>query len=151
MADKKLNLAVNDYTLVQQNVKDLGDGTHAPVVSAQVVSGAGTTVQASIAIGQTLSGFIDLGNSRLGRIGCPASVDGNTILSFETSHDGVSSRPLFDQYGTEYTVTIAANRSVVPDLTMFAAARYIKVRFGKSTAAGTVATAARTFDLSTLA
>lgn len=119
--------------------------------TAAVASGAGSTVTATISNGQTLSAAVDLGNQRLGRIGCPASVDGNTTLSFMTSHDGVTYRALFDAYGTEYTVTIAANRSVVPDLTMFASARYLKVRFGKSTAAGTAATADRAFDLSTLA
>lgn len=116
-----------------------------------VKSGAGTVVQGTIVNGQTLSGSIDLGNARLGRIGCPASVDGNTKLSFQTSHDGVSFRNLFDAFGSEYTVVIAADRSVVPDLTMFAGARYLKVRFGTSAVPGTGATANRTFDISTLA
>lgn len=149
MTDKNTTLVAEDYTPLKKKLQDMGDGTHAEVVS--VKSGAASSVQAAIATGQTLSGFIDLGNQRLGRIGCPANVDANTKLSFETSHDGVTSRPLFDEFGTEYSIVIGASRSVVPDLTKFAAARWIKIRYGLSTAAGTVAAATRTFDLSLLA
>lgn len=123
-----------------------------PVAGAEfaVKTAAGGVVSPVVAIGQSLSPAIDLGNGRLGRIGCPAAMDGATKLTFQTSHDGATFRDLYDQFGTEYSVTVAVNRSVVPDLTMFAAARYLKVRMGTG-AVAVVATVARTFDLSTLA
>lgn len=115
-----------------------------------VASGPGSSVQVVIANGQSLSPTIDLGNARLGRIGLPGNIDGAAKLSFQTSHDGATWRNLFDAFGSEYTVAVAVDRSVVPDLTMFAAARYLKIRLDTS-AAPKLATANRTIDISTLA
>lgn len=158
MADQFKKYVVDDtYTPVKKKLRDMGDGTHAEVVSVadaagvMVKSGPGTTVSVVIANGATLSPSVDLGNGRLGRIGCPSNIDGNTKLSFMTSHDNVTFRVLRDEYGVEYTVVPVVDSGVVPNLGMFAAARYLKVRFGTSTAAGTAATASRTFDLTLLA
>lgn len=130
----------------------VGAGADGPTASDEaplpIKTGASQNFQVQIANGQSLSAVLDLGNYRLGRIGLPASFEG-TKLSFQTSHDGVTFRDLYDAFG-EYTTVAGASRSVVPDLTMFASARYLKIRSGTS-ASPSVVGAARTLDITTLA
>lgn len=115
-----------------------------------VRSGPGTVVQATVTAGTSLSAAIDLDNARLGRIGCPAAVDG-TKLTFQTSTAiNGTFRDLYKDDGNEYTVTIAANRACGVDLSMFATVRFLKVRQGVAAAANNAA-ADRVYDLSLMA
>jgi hypothetical protein len=113
-----------------------------------VASGKGASFEATIANGASLSSAVDLQAYRLGRIVLPAAIDG-TAMTFQTSLDGVTWKNLYNEFGSEYSVVIGADRSVVPDLTMFAAAAWLKVRTGTA-AAPTAQTAARTIQLATL-
>ena len=115
--------------------------------AAYVASGKGATFEATIANGASLSSAVDLQAYRLGRIVLPAAIDG-TVMTFQTSLDGKTWKNLYNDVG-EYSVPIGADRSVVPDLTMFAAAAWLKVRTGTA-AAGTPQSAARTIHVATL-
>lgn len=58
----------------------------------------------------------------------PASV------TFQCSADNAAYADLYDQFGTEYTVTAAASRAIILPAADFAGCRSIKVRSGTSAA-----------------
>lgn len=124
-----------------------------PVAGAEfaVKTASGTNLLVTVPAAAAISPAIDLTTYRLARIGCPADVGLATVMSFQVATSlGGTYRDLYDQYGSEYTVKVANNRAVVPDLTMFAGARFLKIRFGTS-AAPTVYANGRDVDLSLLA
>lgn len=99
------------------------------VQAAQVV-----TTTATIANGASLSGAIDLSTGKLARIAMPASWTAAN-LTFQASYDGATYNDLYDQNGTEYTVTAAASRSILVPFADFIGIRYLKIRSGTSGAA----------------
>lgn len=115
----------------------------------RVASGPGASFDVDVpAAGSEVT--VDLGTYRLGRIGFPADIGTATAMTFATSHDGQTYRDLYDAFGVEYSVKALAGKAVVPDLTMFAAARFVKIRFGTGATANVYANA-RTVTLSCLA
>lgn len=107
-------------------------------------------VACTIAESGSLSDEIDLGEGRvLCAIDMPADWDAAN-LTFQASYNsGGTFDDLYDQYGTEKTVTAAADRYIpLDDPAFWLGVRYLKVRSG--TAASAVEqTAARTIQLIT--
>lgn len=103
-----------------------------PVTVGQI-----TTTTATIASGQSVSGNVDLGLMRLGRIVMPTVASGwNTAnLTLQTSHDGVTFNDLHEKDGTEYAIVAAAGRSIIIPLADMLSVRYLRIRSGTSTAA----------------
>lgn len=92
------------------------------------------TKTATIANGASLSGVIDCGRARLAKINMPAAWTAASI-TFQTSADGTTWRDLYDSTGTEYSVTVAANRSIIIPIADFAGSKFLKLRSGASAAA----------------
>jgi len=88
-----------------------------------------STFPVTIANGGSLSPAIDLALGRLTRIIMPAAWD-TANLTFQTSMDGVTWNNFYDSYGTEYTVTAAAARSILIPLADFIGVQFIKIRSG---------------------
>lgn len=89
---------------------------------------------ATIANGASLSGAVDLGTVRPARLIMPAAWTAAAI-SFDTSSDGVTFGPLYDQYGTEVSIASGValiNRQIILDPTLFMSVRHLKVRSGLS-------------------
>lgn len=80
-----------------------------------------------------LSPVIDLEDYQLFAFEMPAAWTAAN-LTFQGSSDGVTFKDLYDGYGSEISLTVAANRIVVPDLSVLATVRYIKIRSGTSAA-----------------
>lgn len=89
---------------------------------------------ATIANGQALSGAAQLGGRLLHAIQMP-SVWTSASMTFQASYDGATFANVYDQYGNELSVEVAASRFVALDPTLFAGAQGIKVRSGTSGAA----------------
>ena len=104
----------------------LNDAGQVPVTTGQI-----TTITATIASGASLSGNIDLGTARLGRIVMPAAWT-TADITLQTSFDGVtwSVDSLYDKDGAEYTIKAAAARSVLIPLADMLSVRYLRVRSG---------------------
>ena len=106
--------------------------TPVPVSAGQI-----TAVITTIASGASVSGDIDLGLMRLGRIVMPTVAAGWTAanLTLQTSHDGADWNNLHDATGTEYTITAAAGRSILVPLADMLSVRYLRIRSGTAAAA----------------
>lgn len=87
-----------------------------------------------VASGASLSAAAFVNDWGLVRVVLPASITG-TSMTFQASYDGTTYNNLYDQYGNEIVITVAASRSIVVDPTQFIGFRYLKVRFGTSGAA----------------
>jgi hypothetical protein len=105
------------------------------------------SVLAIVPTGASLAGAVDIGGSALCAIQTPSDIDSATELTFSVSYDGSTYANLYDDGGTEYSVTAAASRSIVLNPTDFWGVRYVKVRLGDA-GSPTTATAARTLTLS---
>lgn len=103
----------------------------------------------TIPANQSQSDGVDLGTNELIALEIPASVTVNTIsflaaskqtheLGDEASQEDLENwRPVFDSSGNEVSMTVAANRVVVPTAAVAAALaplRYIRLRAGTSVA-----------------
>lgn len=100
----------------------------APVI---VIAGQITTVAAAIANGASVSGDIDLGTARLGRIAMPAAWT-SADLTLQTSFDGIAWNNLYDKDGSEYAIKADAARSVLIPLSDMLSVRYLRIRSGTS-------------------
>jgi hypothetical protein len=88
------------------------------------------TTTVTIANGQSLSGAADLkGLGTPVRIDMPAAWTAAN-LTFQVSADGVTYQDLYDDGGSEVTVTAAAGRSIFLQPAEWAHVRYLKVRSG---------------------
>jgi len=131
-----------------KGLQPLGDGTDAEVVAT--VGAAIVSTTAVVASGQSLSAAVSLALGRPAGVQLPANIDSATKLSFQVSYDGGSTYDNFyDAYGNEYSVTVAASRSVPLEVKDFIGATHLKVRLGLAAAAVT-ATADRTIILALL-
>jgi hypothetical protein len=120
----------------------LGGGVSAaagtiPTESVAIQASPRVVFTANIANGASLSAALALGNCTAARIGMPAVVTGSgtTTLTFQTSHDGVTYKDFYDEYGNEYTVAagkVTQGRSYKLPLADFASIPYLKVRLGTS-------------------
>ena len=118
------------HTGQDKKLVDMGDGTYAERVVAAPQLPSGST--ATIANGGSLSGAVDLDGLRPARLVMPSAWTAAAI-SFDVSADGVTYGPLYDQYGTEVTISSAnavASRQIILDPTLFMSVRYLKVRSG---------------------
>lgn len=87
---------------------------------------------AVIANGESLSGAVDCSAGRLGRIVIPATWTAAN-LTFQGSYDGSNYANLYDEAGTEYTVTVGgAAREIKVPVVDFLSVRYLKIRSGTS-------------------
>lgn len=104
---------------------------------ARLMAAAGqplpTAVTASIANGESLSGAIDLQNTRLSRIAIPATWTAAN-LTFQVSYDGTTYNDLYDAAGVEVTASAAASRSISLHqlYALFQDVRWLKIRSGTS-------------------
>jgi pectin methylesterase-like acyl-CoA thioesterase len=100
---------------------------------------------ATIAINQSLSNAISVGNGMLAGIQMPAGWDA-AALSFQVSHDGITYADLYVAAGTEVSITTAASRYIALDQSTWNGVQFLKVRSGL-TAAAVNQTAARSILL----
>ena len=107
-----------------------------------------TTITATIAQNQALSGAIDLGSASLLAIAMPAAWDA-AKLTFQASDSLAGTyQNVYDDAGFEVTVTAAAARVIAVDVAALklGALRYVKIRSGTA-AVAVNQTAARTLTL----
>jgi len=92
-------------------------------------------VTVTIANGASLSGAVDLGPNRLFAIIMPAAWT-TANLTFQVSADGTTYNNLYDDTGTEVTVTAAASQYIViSSPAKMLGARWFKVRSGTNASA----------------
>jgi hypothetical protein len=96
----------------------------------------------SIVINTSLSVAVQVMGGLLAVIEMPAAWDAAN-LTFQSSGDGVNYFNVYDELGTEVTVTAAASRRIRLDPTQWAGVQYLKLRSGTAGAAVNQ-TAART-------
>lgn len=90
-----------------------------------------TSTMATIGSGQSLSGLVDLQDSRATGIILPAAWTAASV-TFQVSADNVTYQNLYDSSGTEVAVPVAASRAVNLDPAAFLGWRYLKLRSGTS-------------------
>jgi hypothetical protein len=90
------------------------------------------TVTATIAAAGTLSGAVQLNGTSLLQVLMPAGWDA-AALSFQTceTEDGTFA-DLYDSFGTEVTLAVAAGRSVLVPDDMLRGVNFVKLRSGTS-------------------
>lgn len=99
---------------------------------------------ATIAINESLSNAIEFSRRDGIGINMPAAIDG-TVITFAVS-DVINGtfQPLYDAYGTEVTVTMAASRAIALDGVLGAVYPWAAIKIRTGTAASpTVQSAAR--------
>lgn len=112
---------------VRENLVDMKDGSHVKCVN--VISPIDVDV-ATIESGESLSDAIDLKNLRLFGIITPAALTG-TVFTFQESVDGGTTwLNLYDEYGTEVSVSVGTSRSITLDPVKFAAVSMLRIRSG---------------------
>ena len=111
--------------------RDIGDGAHAEVVAIDV--GSPLPMLVAIFSGSSVSGDIDTGAARLGRIDMPAAWTA-ADLTLQVSFDNVAWNNLYDKDGVEYVIKAAAARSVLVPLSDMLSVRYLRIRSGTSAA-----------------
>lgn len=84
---------------------------------------------ASIANNASLSDAVDTGGRPILKFVLPASVEG-TVLTFQVSDNGTDYANLYDEFGTEVTVTRGSSVAVRVSPAQWAHSRYWKVRTG---------------------
>ncbi len=93
-----------------------------------------TTLAFAIAAGASLSGGIDLAGKALLRLRMPAAWT-TANLTVQTSADNATWNDLYDAVGVEYTIVVAASRSVIIPPADFAAMRWVRFRSGTASVA----------------
>lgn len=86
---------------------------------------------ATIANGASLSSAVDIDGSALVGIVVPATFTG-TSLTFQMSHDDTTYSNLYDETGTEVTVTISTSRYIRLNPSDWMGCDALKVRSGTS-------------------
>jgi len=86
---------------------------------------------ATIANNDAVSSSVFMKNGIAGAIETPASLTG-TALSFQVSLDGVTFFPLHATAGTAISYTVAANRVIPLDPSVFGAFPYLKLVSGST-------------------
>lgn len=84
---------------------------------------------AAIASGQSLSAAVVVNGDALVEIQMPATWT-TANLTFQTSPDGTTFQDLYDEEGTEVTVTAAASRNIKLNGAEWANIEWLKVRSG---------------------
>jgi hypothetical protein len=87
-----------------------------------------------IAINTSLSAAVQIRGGLVSVIEMPAAWDAAN-LTFQTSGDGANYFNLYDEFGTEVTVTASTSRRIRLDATQWTGNLYIKVRSGTAGAA----------------
>lgn len=71
---------------------------------------------ATILNGQTVSNEVDVGQNRAVRLSMPAAFTGTALGVQTLAADGATYQPLYNPDGTAYTITVAAAREVLLQL-----------------------------------
>ena len=88
-----------------------------------------------IATSTTVSSEVDLNGTHLFAIGTPAALTG-TAITFQVSDTGGGTfNALYDDSGTQYSVTVAPSRVIYLDPSIFAAFRFLKLVSGSAESA----------------
>lgn len=116
--------------------KDMGDGTHAEVVSVPGIEvNAGLTSKtATIANGASLSDTVDCGE---GLFPVALIIPGAWTpadITFQASIDGTNFSNLYDEDANEITVTANTSRFIVLTPSEWVGVRYLKIRSGSAAA-----------------
>ena len=125
-----LNVSLNGESVLIDNTADLKitmDGEAVATTGAPAVSGG-----VIIANGQSLSAEVDLAGATILAISMPAAFTG-TVLTFQAARaTGGTFRNIYDDSGTEVSLTVAADRMVAIDFAALKLApfRYLKIRSG---------------------
>lgn len=85
---------------------------------------------ATIGAAASLSGIINPGMNKAARISMPAAWTAANLTFQVLSGDGVTYQNLFDNFGTEYSVTAAAGREILLPLVDFLSIASFKIRSG---------------------
>lgn len=110
-----------------------GPLTDAQFRSAAVAVTVGqiTTVTATIALNASLSGIIDLGLMRLGRLVMPTEWTPAEI-TFDVSHDGETYKPFYSDDDTELVINPPVGVEREMTLSKWLSVRYLRIRSGTS-------------------
>ena len=139
-----------DFVLGQSNAaggNEISDANPIPFALVDDTSTRGiTSTTATIANGAQTSGVVSTGGLTISSIKTPATLNTITSLTFtvcETS--GGTYVPLYDETGTQLSLTVAAGRAYALPLYWFAGWQYVKL------IPNVAATADRAFDLQLIA
>lgn len=108
-----------------------GPEGEAVVVSSPSPDASDTHPTATIANGESLSGAVDLGDGILTRIEMPAAWTA-AGLTFQVSADNSTWLDLYDDAGSEVSVTADASQAMRVDFADWIGVRYLKARSGTS-------------------
>jgi hypothetical protein len=86
------------------------------------------TVGATIAVGGSDSGEINLAGASLLRVMVPTGTEGAALMFLLSSSPGGTFRPAYDRYGARLELPFTANSWVLVPLGELAGAQYLKVR-----------------------
>lgn len=89
------------------------------------------TLPCKILSGQSLTDAVSLGGGRLSAIYMPSGWDAASI-TFQASYDGANWQNLYDDTGTELSVTAAASHVLSLDPSRWIGIQYVKLRSGTS-------------------
>lgn len=124
-------MSIADLTMAQLADVDAGKPVRIDSGSVTIANGASVTSTG----GPVGDGVIDLRKKSLVGIQMPAAWTAAN-LTFSASMDGgVTFNDLYDDSGTERTVTAAAGRSITLDPMRFLGCTHLKIRSGTSAAA----------------
>ena len=90
-------------------------------------------IKTIIAAGTALSPAVCVFNSRLVAIQMPAAWTA-AVLTFQVSMDNLTYTDLYDSFGSEVSVAVAASHGVSLDVTVFAGWAFFKIRSGTGAA-----------------
>jgi len=119
------------YGQVRKRYRDMSDGTHAEVVAlgASQPAVTATNVTVTIANAESVSGAANLEGRGVVRLDMPAAWT-EAVITVQLSNDGTTWRNAYTQFGTEYTITAAADQSILLDPSDLASATHIRLRSG---------------------
>lgn len=93
-----------------------------------------STLSATIANGASLSGVVHLGVERLFALQMPSAWT-TADLTFQGSYDGSTYADVYDEFGSEVTVSAGASRFIILDPAKFLGLQKLKIRSGTTGAA----------------
>ena len=93
-------------------------------------------VTATIANGQTTSGAIDIGEEVVVGLVTPAGLTGASLTFTASDTEGGTYSPVYDQYGTQVTITVSTSRHVTIAPETLLGCRWLKIVSGSAEAGG---------------
>lgn len=93
----------------------------------------------TIANGAQLSSAVDLLGFTLCAVETPGTFTG-TAITFEVSSDNSTFVPVHKEDGNAYSITVAASRATIVDISKFRGFRYLKIKSGSAEGAARTVT-----------